>query len=443
MKNKIKIIVSIIILFVAAYILKLNLIVPFVLSSIFVFLKIASAFPPQRKYNILYPSLLFVIMLAVSILFLNYNISALFIPFSVMPMLLTILFGDLVLAFLFTVGFSITFMSLSILFLSAEAGFTFGALALVSGMTASLFVYKARRRSTILRAGLLVGLVQLFCFYVLERFSFYSWKTYVLIFLNGVISGIITLPLLLLFEYLFGVVTNLSLLELSDTRDNPLLRQMIIKAPGTYHHSLIVGNLSEAAAEAIGANALLARVGSYYHDIGKIEKAEYFIENQYTQDSSHEALAPSMSKLIVMNHVKEGLDLAKKYKLNPAIADFIAQHHGTGLVYYFYRRALEESDLEGEVKEDTYRYPGPKPRTKETAIVLLADSVEAASRALKTPTRAKIEELVHKIINNKFIDGQLDECELTLKDLEIISNTFIRILNSIYHVRVTYPENPE
>jgi putative nucleotidyltransferase with HDIG domain len=215
---------------------------------------------------------------------------------------------------------------------------------------------------------------------------------------------------------------------------------MIQEAPGTYHHSLVVGNISESACRAVGANALLARIGAYYHDIGKIEKAGYFSENQDIKISKHDSLSPSMSKMIIMNHVKEGEELAKKYHLNPALVQFIQRHHGNSLVYYFYRKALENLEEDQEIKEEGFRYPGPKPNTKETAIVLLADSAEAATRALKEPSAPKIEEVVHKVINNKFIDGQLDECNLTLKDLEKISAVFIRILTGIYHSRVDYPE---
>jgi putative nucleotidyltransferase with HDIG domain len=202
----------------------------------------------------------------------------------------------------------------------------------------------------------------------------------------------------------------------------------------------VVGNISESACEAVGANALLARIGAYYHDIGKLQKPHYFSENQDASLSRHDTLTPSMSKLIIMHHVKEGLELAQKYKLKPALMDFIQQHHGNSLVYYFYRRALEGLEEDEEVKEEGFRYPGPRPNTKETAIVLLADSVEAATRTLKDPAPEKIKEVVHKVINNKFIDGQLDECDLTLKDLEKISSVFIRILSGIYHSRVTYPE---
>ena len=215
---------------------------------------------------------------------------------------------------------------------------------------------------------------------------------------------------------------------------------MAIEAPGTYHHSLIVSNLAEAAADSIGANALLVRVGAYYHDIGKLIKAEYFTENQMVGYNKHDDIEPSMSRLVIFNHVTEGIELAKRQKLNPAIIDFIPQHHGTGLMYYFYQKALEEAKEGETVDENDFRYPGPKPQTRETAITLLADSVEGATRSLDEHTPTKIEETVKKVINNKFIDGQLDECNLTLKEINKISATFTRILSAMYHARIKYPE---
>jgi hypothetical protein len=215
---------------------------------------------------------------------------------------------------------------------------------------------------------------------------------------------------------------------------------MILEAPGTYHHSLVVSNISEAAADAVGANALLTRVGAYYHDIGKMVKPEYFTENQLAGGNKHDNIEASVSRLVILNHVREGLELAKKYKLNPVICSFINQHHGTSLMYYFYQKALEDAEERTAVKEDAYRYPGPKPQSKETAIVLLADSAEAATRSLEDITPRKIEDLVRKIINNKFIDGQLDECELTLKEIELIAQSFTRVLSAMYHGRVKYPD---
>jgi putative nucleotidyltransferase with HDIG domain len=221
----------------------------------------------------------------------------------------------------------------------------------------------------------------------------------------------------------------------------------VMKAAGTYHHSLVVGNLAEAAAGLVGANPLLARVGSYFHDIGKIEKAEYFAENKQDPSQMHDKLAPSMSSLIITNHVKDGIELAERYKLGNAIKDIIEQHHGTGLVTYFYHQAIEKVQQAGDksqqgeqVSEESFRYPGPKPQTKESAIVMLADSCEAASRVLPNPTPQRLKELVRKIVNNKFIDRQLDECELTLKDITKISDCFARVLTGIYHSRIEYPE---
>jgi hypothetical protein len=215
---------------------------------------------------------------------------------------------------------------------------------------------------------------------------------------------------------------------------------MILEAPGTYQHSLVVSNLAETAANAIGANGLLTRVGAYYHDIGKMIKPEYFTENQLMGRNVHDSIEPSMSRLVILNHVKEGIELAKKNKLNPRIIDFIAQHHGTSLIYYFYQKSLEDATEGDKLSEDNFRYPGPKPQSRETAITLLADSVEGATRALPDPNPQNIEETVKKIINNKFIDGQLDECPLTLKDIDSITSTFIRMLSAMYHGRVKYPE---
>jgi len=255
---------------------------------------------------------------------------------------------------------------------------------------------------------------------------------------NGIVSSIVVIGVLPVFEYIFRVVTNISLLELSDF-NHPILKKMILEAPGTYQHSLVVANLAEAAAEAIGANPLLARVGAYYHDIGKINRSNYFVENQIPYRDVHKGLKPSISKLIIINHVKEGVELAKKYHLNPNIIDFITQHHGRSLVYYFYQRAKELEP--GSEDEEEYRYPGPRPQSKEVAIVSLADTIEALSRTLEEPTPSRIEEMVKEVVRKKFIEGELDESELTLKDLEKITNSFIRILNAIFHTRINYPQN--
>ncbi|MBI4313436.1 MAG: HDIG domain-containing protein, partial [Candidatus Omnitrophica bacterium] len=211
---------------------------------------------------------------------------------------------------------------------------------------------------------------------------------------------------------------------------------------GTYHHSLIVATLAEAGCEAIGANGLLARVGCYFHDIGKMPKADFFVENQAPGRSRHDKLSPTMSSLIIVNHVKEGIELARAHKLNQAIVDFIPGHHGTSIIYYFYRRALEQVEDEKLLNEENFRYPGPRPQARETAVAMLADSSEAACRALPQRNPAKLRAVVRRIINNKFIDGQLDDCDLTLRDLEKIADAFVRVLTGIYHSRVPYPVPP-
>ncbi|MBU1933003.1 MAG: HDIG domain-containing protein [Candidatus Omnitrophica bacterium] len=316
--------------------------------------------------------------------------------------------------------------------------------SLVGGIISVFAIQGVRRRSQVIAAGLCVGFANisyLIGMGLIRGLDFHTYITEALFGLtNGVMSAVIVTGILPVFENAFKITTDISLLELADL-NHPLLKEMVIKAPGTYHHSLVVGNLAEAACEAIGANALLARVSSYFHDIGKIEKAFYFSENQPRGESAHDKLLPTMSRLIITNHVKNGIELAEKHNLNRKIIDIINQHHGTGLVFYFFKRALEKGQDE-KADEQSFRYPGPKPQTKEAACVLLADSVEAGSRALEDPTPSRIKGLVKKIINNKFIDGQLDECDLTLKDLEKIAEVFTHILTGIFHTRVEYPEEP-
>ncbi len=317
-------------------------------------------------------------------------------------------------------------------------------LSMVGGIVGIFAIRGVRKRSQLITAGLCVGFANMSYLIGMGLVSSLDFGTYITEsffgFANGIISAVIITGILPIFENTFKITTDISLLELSDL-NHPLLKEMVMKAPGTYHHSLVVGNLAEAACEGIGANSLLARVSSYFHDIGKIEKASYFSENQSAGDSTHDKLSPTMSSLIITNHVKNGIELAQRYKLNKRIIDIIGQHHGTGLVFYFFKRALEKVADE-KIGEQSFRYPGSKPQTKEAACVLLADSVEAASRSLDDPTPSRIKGLVRKVINNKFIDGQLDECDLTLKDLERIAGVFTHILTGIFHTRVEYPEEP-
>ena len=254
------------------------------------------------------------------------------------------------------------------------------------------------------------------------------------------LTGFVITGLLPNIERLFGVLTDISLLELGDV-SHPLLQELVRRAPGTYNHSINVASIAEAAAESIGARGLLARVGAYFHDIGKMLKPNYFVENQGVQANRHENLMPAMSTLIIIAHVKDGADLARQHKLPEPIVDFIEQHHGTTLVEYFYRRANEKSEADpeaGEVLESSYRYPGPKPQTIEAAVLMLADSVESASRALVEPTPSRIENLVEQIAMNKLLDGQFDECGLTLQQLRQVEDSLIKSLTAVYHGRVKY-----
>jgi len=399
------------------------------------FLRYRSLDDERRTYPFINLALIYLVgVAAIFLVHRHTEFSAYITPVAAFAMLAALLYRDLELALIFAVGLSVT------------AGLIFNNLVLActllsGGIAGALFVWRARWRSRIIAAGFFTGLIQLLAALSIA----YASKPDVLAkvcgtqLVNGFLCAFLVASLLPVFEFLFKVVTDVSLLELADF-NHPLLKRLVLEAPGTYHHSLMVGNLSEMAAEAVRANALLARVGAYYHDIGKLSKPEYFSENMDRCGNKHDHLSASMSKLVIMDHVKNGVELARKNRLNKEIVDFITQHHGTSLVYYFYRRAIEEKQVKEDVKEEVYRYPGPRPQTKETAIVLLADSVEAACRALEEPTAERIADIVHRIINNKFIDGQLDHCDLTLKDLDRIAATFIHILAGFYHSRVDYPE---
>jgi cyclic-di-AMP phosphodiesterase PgpH len=259
---------------------------------------------------------------------------------------------------------------------------------------------------------------------------------------GGLLTGILALGLSPIIETAFHYTSNLRLLELLNL-DQPLLKELMLVAPGTYHHSLVVGQIVEATAAAIGANPLLAKAAAYYHDIGKVKKPAYFVENQYGGPNKHEKLAPSMSSLILTAHVKDGVDLARRQNLGDAICDIIMQHHGTSLISFFYTKAKNQASDPDKVNIQDYRYPGPRPQTKEAGLVLVADQVEAASKTLMDPTPARIQGMVQKIINNIFADGQLDECELTLKELHLIAKHCTKILSGIFHHRVHYPTPAE
>ncbi len=367
-----------------------------------------------------------------------FNLSAYLMPVTIGSMLLAIFFGT-------RIGFMGTVILSILLGCLRGNEFNITLISVFVGVVAVLSVSRIRKRNWLINSIALIIGAYIISITVVEVLHYTPWrdifKYWLFGAINGFLSPLFAYGLQVLFENIFDLVTDMKLLELSDL-NNPLLRKMSIQAPGTYHHSLMVGNLAEAAAEAIGANALLARVGSYYHDIGKIEKPEYFIENQMKNRNPHEKLSPSMSCLILSNHVRRGLELAKEYKLPREIRDFIAEHHGTSKMAYFYQKSLEQNSDE-EIEESNFRYPGPRPKSKETGIVMLADAVEATSRTLKDPSVSRIRGMVISIVQNRFQESELDECPLTLRDLTKITESFETVLLGTFHGRIEYPDQEE
>ncbi|HET6947310.1 MAG TPA: HDIG domain-containing protein [bacterium] len=317
-------------------------------------------------------------------------------------------------------------------------------LGLVTFIGSTVGVYAIKRishRTDLVVAGLRVGVANALVVTAVGLADELPWYPHLLRDMayglgSGVLVGVIAIGVLPYLENLFGLVTPIKLLELSNP-GHPLLRRLQMEAPGTYHHSIMVANLAEAAAEAIGADSLLVRVGTYYHDVGKIRRPAFFVENQVGIENPHDKMAPSLSALTVLAHVRDGQEYAREYRLPAAVATFIPEHHGTNLITYFYHQAVERGDA---VDEDVFRYEGPKPQSRETAIVMLADAVEGATRALTRPTPDRVEQQVRRIIREKLEDGQLDECDLTFRDLDVIAQTFIRLLASMFHPRVEYPD---
>jgi putative nucleotidyltransferase with HDIG domain len=315
--------------------------------------------------------------------------------------------------------------------------------AFVGGTVGIFQVYRLNQTSDLARSGFYIALANIISIMTLSLIGGNVTLNLILVGMvigavNGILSAVLMIGALPYLESAFSITSMIKLLELSNP-NNELLKKLLMEAPGTYHHSLMVGNLAEAAAEPIGANPLLVRVGAYYHDIGKIKRTDYFVENQRGFDNPHEKIAPALSALIITSHVREGVELAREAHIPEDIIDFIEQHHGTSLAKYFYSRALEE-DREGTLSEDTFRYEGPKPQSKEVALVMLADSVEAGVRSLQDPTPEKIKNMVRRIIQDKLNDGQLESCDLTFRDLDVIANSFCKSLEGLYHKRIEYPE---
>ena len=379
------------------------------------------------------------------------TLKAIVLPHAFAPVVLSVILGRRI--GLFGAIYATLFGVLVCISISAP---TYMATSALLGFTGVLLTKSVRRRNRLFMAGLYVGLVATAFSLLLheaagvimeEKFGHMVGLPLIM----GAVTGLTVGGLLPVLETVFGVTTDVSWLELGDL-NHPLMRRLSIEAPGTYHHSLVVANLSEAAAEDIGASASMCRVCAYFHDIGKLSKPEYFIENMDPSDNPHDDLTPRMSALVIIAHVKDGVDLAIKHNLNSRIIDVIEQHHGTSLAYFFYRQALEQKaeverlvkqskakeDDVPQVSEETFRYPGPRPQFKESAIISLADAVESASRTLEKPNASRIETMIDEIVHARMMDGQLDECDLTIAELARIKASFGKTLLSMMHGRIKY-----
>lgn len=372
---------------------------------------------------------------------LEWNTLGYLAPVAFGSMLITLLL-DVKLALTFSVMLSIC---ASIIFNTEHHflfDFRYGLVVLVSSAAGAFALAGIHKRSAILFAGVLAALSSM-CTILTLYFFFPSdgvqlFQSLGFGFASGILSAVLTIGFLPYYETFFDILSPLRLLELSNP-NHPLLKKLLFEAPGTYHHSVIVANLAEAAAEAIGADGLLARVGAYYHDVGKTKRPQFFIENQLGKENPHDKISPNLSKTIIISHARDGVEMLKKYKIPKPIQDIAAQHHGTTLLKYFYYKALKQTES-SKVLEEDYRYPGPKAQFKEAAIVGIADCVEAAVRSLSRPTPSRIEAMVRKIIQDRLEDGQFNECDLTLKELEWIAQSMCATLQGIFHNRIEYPE---
>ncbi|OLS41649.1 HD family phosphohydrolase [Bacillus sp. MRMR6] len=424
----------------------LAILISILLSALYYYFYQMKEQPEKRQAYLLLFGIIFMltffIMKIVSILeIFNYTGIGYLFPAAMGGMLLKILIEEK-LAILSSIIFAVCG---SILFnegVSGTLNFSVGIYTLFSSLAGILFLSDQNQRSKILQAGSFAATVNLFTIWALMflpngQFSGLEYGYYILTAIfSGIGSAVLTIGLLPFFEASFGILSTMKLIELSNP-NHPLLRKILMEAPGTYHHSVMVANLSDAACEAIGANGLLARVGSYYHDIGKTNRPSFFIENQMHVENPHDRLPPDKSAAIIIAHVTDGVEILKKYHMPKEIIQIAEQHHGTTLLKFFYHKALQESE---EVKEEHYRYPGPRAQSKESAIIGIADSVEAAVRSLRQPTHEAIESLVKKIVVDRLQDGQLNECDLTLKELDTVAYSFCETLKGIFHSRIEYPE---
>lgn len=362
-------------------------------------------------------------------------ISPFLIPLACAPMLLTLLLN-------YKISMIISILNCVLISGVVNFNLEITLLAIISTMLGATFLRKMQQRNDIMIFTLYMGIINCILVFSISMLTSNNiveiLKNTALTFLGSALAGVLTIGFLPFFETTFDIVTTVKLLELSNP-NHPLLKKILMEAPGTYHHSVLVANLAELAAEEVGGNPVLARIAAYYHDVGKTKRPLFFKENQMGRENPHNKISPNLSTLIIISHVKDGLEMAKEYNLPKVIQDVIEQHHGTTLVKYFYVTMKNNSEKPEEIKEEDFRYPGPIPSSKESAIIMLADSVEAAVRSINEPTNGKIEEMVNNIIKDKLGSGQLDNCDLTLKDLDKIRKSFLKTLNGIYHSRIEYP----
>jgi cyclic-di-AMP phosphodiesterase PgpH len=424
----------------------LGILLIIVLAALYFYFYQMKEEPEKRQTYLLLFGIIFILSLfllkIISMLqIFNYSGIGYLFPAAMAGMLLKILIDEK-LAILTSIVLAVCG---SILFnegVSGTLNFFEGIYILFSALAGILFLGDQNKRTKILQAGSFAAAVNLFTIWALMflpngQFSGLEYGYYIITAIfSGIGSAVLTIGLLPFFEASFGILSTMKLIELSNP-NHPLLRKILMEAPGTYHHSVMVANLADAACEAIGANGLLARVGSYYHDIGKTKRPNFFIENQMHLENPHDRLPPERSANIIIAHVTDGADILRKNNMPKEITQIAEQHHGTTLLKFFYHKALQNDD---ETKEDDFRYPGPKAQSKESAIIGIADSVEAAVRSMRQPTPETIESLVKKIVADRLQDGQLNECDLTLKELEIISHSFCETLKGIFHSRIEYPE---
>ncbi|NFN86438.1 HDIG domain-containing protein [Clostridium sporogenes] len=366
-----------------------------------------------------------------------YTISPFLIPLASIPMILTLLLN-------YNISLFNSLVNCILIAVAVNFEVEIILIAIMSAVLGSTILRKMQERNDILYASSYIAIINVILTFsagfLLSNSVIDVSKKALFTLIGGVLSAILTIGLLPLFENLFGIVTTIKLLELSNP-NNPLLKKLLVEAPGTYHHSILVGNLAEVAAEVVNGNPVLARVSAYYHDVGKTKRPYFFKENQIGKENPHDKISPNLSTLIITSHVKDGLELAKEYKIPKVIQDIIQQHHGTSLVKYFYITMKNNSERPEDINEEDFRYPGPIPKSKEAAIIMLADGVEAAVRSINEPTKGRIEEMVNKIIKARLDEGQLDECDLTLKEIGLIREAFLKVLVSIYHQRIEYPED--